>query len=507
MELESITSRDVENSVESIKSHRRQDLGNQAPEKTTCEVKVRQRSDGKRSVGSSNENPTAANQTVLNFDLGDQVAPLLALTGGQRVLRSLLFRTLNRLGNCRLCVVDADGQHLLGGSHQGATVPKLITVRIANPVAYKKIVFAGDLGFADALVDGDWTTDDLTSLVRLFVQNMKLTDEVGSRSWSNRRLFSKVKHWLQRNTKSNAKRNIHAHYDLSNAFFELWLDPTMSYSSGVFPTLNSTAIGANSNLRSPNTMQEASVGKLNRVCRKLGLKSTDHLVEIGCGWGGLAIHAVKNFGCRVTGITLSKEQLDFARARVEKEGLTDRIDLRLVDYRDLEGSFDKLVSIEMIEAVGHQFFDSYFAKCCQLLKPNGRMVLQSITIGESRFQSYLRKVDFIREYIFPGGCLPSVNAVMNSVAKVTDFRMTHLEDIGLHYAETLRRWRIMFHQQLPQIRQLGFDQRFARMWDYYLAYCEAAFDEGHVGTVQMVLDRPHRVADSIALSRRLSDRK
>lgn len=236
-------------------------------------------------------------------------------------------------------------------------------------------------------------------------------------------------------------------------------------------------------------MEEASRLKLDRICEKLELGPDDHLLEIGCGWGGLAIHAAQNYGCRVTGVTLSPAQLEIALKRVQEAGLEDRIDLRLMDYRDVQGQFDKLVSVEMIEAVGHQFLDEYFSTCCRLLKPAGRMVLQGITIVDQRYPDYLQQVDFIREYIFPGGCLISTSAVMQSVARGTDFRMVHLEDIGQHYAETLRRWRSEFRNQVPQIRELGFDDRFFRMWDYYLAYCEAGFVEGHVGTVQIVLDR------------------
>lgn len=505
-------------------------------------------SNGKRVVGHANRAPQeskpgsgvpAANvlsgaAAIASLESGP---PLQALTRSARVLRWLLFRKLNSVKQGQLVVIDHDGENAFGREgfepNRTEAVPGLtsdmtndalaqstVYLRIHNPDAYRKIVLSGDLGFADSLIDGDWTTNDLTALLRFFIRNMQVADQVNDLQTNVRAKFSRIKHWLQRNTTSNARRNIKAHYDLSNEFFSLWLDPTMSYSCGVFPELNDGAVppsleadsakaqtaGALRSLRSPESMEVASREKLDRICQKLDLKADDHVVEIGCGWGGFAIHAAQHYGCRVTGITISQEQLEFARQRVSDLGLQDRIDLHLQDYRLMEGKFDKLVSIEMIEAVGHQFFDQYFRKCCQLLKPQGRMVLQGITIGDHRFDRYLKTVDFIREYIFPGGCLASVSAMMKSVARSTDFRLIHLEDIGLHYAETLRRWRLAFHQHLPKVNALGFDQKFVRMWDYYLAYCEAAFDEGYVGTVQMVFDRPQSVLDAVLISNKISRR-
>lgn len=366
------------------------------------------------------------------------------------------------------------------------------------------IVLQGDLGFADALVSGYLRCDRLASLIRLMARNVGQVDRLSRKRWNFRGLVSKVRHWLRRNSRNNAKKNIAAHYDLSNPFFELWLDPTMSYSSGIFEDLSE--LGRESGyLKSRQSTEQASLEKLRRLCEKLDLKSGDHLLEIGCGWGGLAIYAAENYGCRVTGVTLSRQQLELAKQRVGERGLEDKIDLRLCDYRDLNGQYDKLVSVEMIEAVGHQFLDQYFATCCQLLKSDGRMALQAITIAEHRWAEYQANVDFIREYIFPGGSLPCVGSMMTSIAKVTDFRPTHLEDIGLHYAETLRRWRSEFHERLPEIRALGFDDSFIRMWDYYLAYCEGAFEEGHIGTVQLVLDRGQARHQVMATARRLGE--
>jgi cyclopropane-fatty-acyl-phospholipid synthase len=236
------------------------------------------------------------------------------------------------------------------------------------------------------------------------------------------------------------------------------------------------------------------------------MQPNDHLVEIGCGWGALAIHAATKYGCRVTGVTLSPAQLELAQQRVAAAGLQDRVNLQLLDYRDLTGQYDKLVSVEMIEAVGFEFHDEYFRTCCRLLKPDGRMAFQGITILDQRYQHYLSQIDFIREYIFPGGCLISNAEVLRSVTRASDFRLADTEEIGLHYAETLRRWRTEFHRQWDAIAGLGFDARFFRLWDYYLAYCEAGFAEGHVGTVQMVLDRPACIAP-VKRSRQLPNAK
>lgn len=422
----------------------------------------------------------------------DSPSELRALTRFDRWCRERLVKLASVLKGGRLIWVDADGEHRPAAKKAiGSVSATECRIVVSDPAAYRKILFQGDLGFADALVDGLLHCNQLTELVRLFARNVGQVDQLGRHRANMRGLVGKLQHWLRRNNRRNAKKNIAAHYDLSNQFFGLWLDPTMSYSSGVFgdlPEGNGTP-ASGSYHRSRVSMQEASEEKLRRLCEKLDLKASDHLVEIGCGWGGLAIYAAQNYGCRVTGVTLSREQWAFATRRVQELGLEDRIDLRLCDYRDLEGRYDKLVSVEMIEAVGHQYLDQYFDKCCSLLKPEGRMALQAITIAEHRWASYQKNVDFIREYIFPGGSLPSVGSVLRSVAQSSDFRPTHLEDMGLHYAETLRRWRTAFHGCLEQVQELGFDDRFVRMWDYYLAYCEGAFEEGHIGTVQLVLDR------------------
>jgi cyclopropane-fatty-acyl-phospholipid synthase len=294
----------------------------------------------------------------------------------------------------------------------------------------------------------------------------------------------KLFHWLNRNTRRGSQRNIAAHYDLGNDFYRLWLDKQMMYSCAYFES---------SNVK----LDEAAVAKLDRACRKLELSANDSVLEIGSGWGGFAIHAAKNYGCRVTTTTISKSQHDFARRRIAEEGLEARITLLDKDYRDLEGRFDKLVSIEMIEAVGHEFHSMFFQKCCELLKPDGQMLLQAITIADQRYEAAKNSVDFIKRYIFPGGSLTSVTDMAQTLTSATDMRVIHLEDIGPHYALTLRRWHERFLERLDEIRQLDYSEEFVRMWQFYLSYCESAFIERATGTVQMLLVRPLARRESV----------
>jgi len=288
---------------------------------------------------------------------------------------------------------------------------------------------------------------------------------------------SRLIHLFHRNTRAGSRRNIAAHYDLSNEFFALWLDETMTYSSGIFE-------------RPDSSLQDASEAKLERLCRKVDLRPSDHLLEIGTGWGSMAIHAAKHHGCRVTTTTISREQHDLAAQRIREAGLEDRITLLMSDYRDLEGHFDKVVSIEMIEAVGHEFLDGFFAKISSLLRPGGMAAIQAITIRDHEFPRYRRSADFIQRHVFPGSCILAVSEMMNSVARSTDMTLAHLEEIGPHYARTLLEWRRRFRARRREIAALGFDERFMRLWDYYLCYCAGGFAEGWIGTAQMVLAKP-----------------
>jgi cyclopropane-fatty-acyl-phospholipid synthase len=291
------------------------------------------------------------------------------------------------------------------------------------------------------------------------------------------KLALKIAHAMNRNTHEGSKRNISAHYDLGNDFFRLFLDPTMMYSAAVFE-------------RSENTLEKAAVDKLDELCRHLELKPSDHLLEIGTGWGGMAIHAATHYGCRVTTTTISQEQYDYAKARVAELGLQDRITLLCEDYRALTGQYDKLVSVEMIEAVGHDFYSSYFQCCSKLLKDSGKMVIQAITITDDRYEQARKSVDYIKRYIFPGGCLPSLEIIARHLARDTNMQMVHLRDITADYALTLAHWRKRFMERLDEVRDMGFDDRFIRMWEFYLCYCEGGFRERIIGTAQLAFAKP-----------------
>jgi cyclopropane-fatty-acyl-phospholipid synthase len=289
--------------------------------------------------------------------------------------------------------------------------------------------------------------------------------------------LQKALHWFNRNTRAGSRKNIAAHYDLGNDFFKLFLDDSMMYSSAMFTNPNMT-------------LAEAQMTRLRAICRKLDLQPSDHLLEIGTGWGGFAISAARECGCRITTTTISREQYELACERIAAAGLQGRIEVLRCDYRDLQGQYDKLVSIEMIEAVGHQYYDTYFAKCASLLKPSGSMLLQAITIADQRYDAAKNSVDFIQRYIFPGSCIPSVTAMTDSITRSSDLRLFHLEDIGPHYATTLARWRENLFDQLDRVRAMGHSEAFIRMWEYYFCYCEGGFAERAIGDVHMLLVKP-----------------
>lgn len=350
-------------------------------------------------------------------------------------------------------------------------------VRVLDPRFYRYMALGGSLGASEAYIDGLWETDDLTALCRIVVQNGEARDKM-ERGWGwlakpAHQLF----HVLHRNTTANSRRNIAAHYDLGNEFFRLFLDENLMYSSAIFPSPNSS-------------LEEASRHKIERICQLLELGPNDHLLEIGTGWGGFALHAAKNYGCRITTTTISQQQYDMAVERIAQADLSDRIEVLRVDYRDLEGQYDKIVSIEMIEAVGHHYYDAYFGQCSRLLKPDGLMLLQAITIGDWFFDAHTRTVDFIKRYIFPGSCIPSVTAMAESLARESDMRIVDLRDIGPHYARTLRIWRERFFEQIDHVRDQGFNEEFIRMWAFYLCYCEAGFAERYIGDAQILLAKP-----------------
>jgi cyclopropane-fatty-acyl-phospholipid synthase len=400
-----------------------------------------------------------------------------------RLARQLLLGQLRKIRHGRLRLVDM-GQDTSFGTVTDAA-PFDVTLRVRSPRFYSDAVFAGTVGAGEAYINGYWHCDDLAALVRLMLVNRHLMDDVDS-GWSRVSApFMKLAHWLNRNDKSGSRRNIAAHYDLGNRFFELFLDETMAYSCGIFPHADAT-------------LYEASTAKFDAACSKLALHPGQHLLEIGTGWGGLAIHAASRYGCRVTTTTISREQYESACERVSRAGLDGRVEVLLEDYRDLRGRYDALVSIEMIEAVGHEFLDTYFNRCCGLLHPDGAMLLQSITIRDQFYDQARRSVDFIKRFIFPGSCIPSIRALTDSVARASDFKIFHMEDIGPHYARTLKLWRERFLARRSEVRAQGYPESFARMWEYYLCYCEGGFEERQLGDVQMLLTRPRSRRAAIA---------
>lgn len=372
-----------------------------------------------------------------------------------------------------LCIEDAHGAIAFGSSNQEING----TIRIQDGRFYRRVALHGGLGLAESYVDGDWDTPDLTATLRVLAANLEALQGAERGVPTLLRPLRNSLHWLRRNTRFGSQRNIAAHYDLSNDFFALMLDPTMTYSSGYFPHAEAS-------------LEEASREKYDRICRKLRLGPSDHVLEIGTGWGGFALHAAGEYGCRVTTTTISQAQHDYAAARFRESPSRDRIELQLTDYRDLRGEFDKLVSIEMIEAVGEQYLPTYFRQCSQLLKPSGAMLLQAITIPDCRYDRYRRSVDFIQKHIFPGGFLPSPSGITNCLRRGTDFNLEHVEDFSEHYARTLAAWRGNLNAKLPQVRELGFDDRFLRLWGYYLGYCEAGFRERRIGVSQWLLTKP-----------------
>ena len=389
-----------------------------------------------------------------------------------RAARRLVCRHLDHLPHARIAINDRGGTTIVGKGDRVAA-----EMSVLDPRFYRHAALHGSVGFGEAYVDGWWTTDDLLALLRTLA-GFRPRAVIGAKlaraaSWAPNALLR-----LSRlNTRAGSRRNIHAHYDLSNEFFGTWLDSTMTYSSGLFESQQST-------------LDQASLAKYERICRRIDLRSTDHVVEIGCGWGGFAEYAATNFGCRVTGVTISRQQLSFAQERIRRAGLADRVELQFCDYRDLTGKFDKLVSIEMIEAVGHRYLGTFFAKCCDLLHPQGQMMVQAITIPGQRFDAYRRNVDFIQKHVFPGGCLPSLGAIHKAVGRATDLRLLEAVDFAEDYARTLAAWRERFHAAADQILQLGFDERFMRLWDYYLCYCAAGFYERQIGLAQLHFAKP-----------------
>lgn len=398
-----------------------------------------------------------------------------SLTSIERFCRQLLLKALANTAYGTLTLRDPDGEYEFRGSHDASVIHAHIEVQ--DPSCYRDMVFGGSIGAGEAYMTGDWTSPDLTAVIRFMSRNLDTLNQLEDGLARLTRPLQRLYHWGNRNTEKGSRRNIAAHYDLGNDLFQLFLDPTMMYSSAIFPGEQST-------------LEEGSVEKLDRICRKLNLQPGDHVIEIGTGWGGFAIHAATHYGCRVTTTTLSQQQHDYAREKIQALGLDHKITLLLQDYRDLAGEYDKLVSIEMVEAVGHQFYGAYFETLGRLLKPEGLGLIQAITIDHKRYASAIKNVDFIQRYIFPGSCIPSVNALLENCSRHSDLELTHFEDITPHYARTLREWRYNFMRHREQIRALGYSEEFIRMWDFYFCYCEGGFAERVIGDVQMLFAKP-----------------
>ena len=393
----------------------------------------------------------------------------------QQLGRRLFLAKLAGLREGELTVVE-DGETVTFGRRDPRCALRA-TIEVLHPQTYADAAFGGTVGAGEAYLRGLWRADDLTSLIRLMIANREVMQSLEGGAAFLSAPLRRLLHWLNRNSPDGSRRNIAAHYDLGNDLFALMLDETMAYSCGVFEHADAT-------------LHEAQLAKFERICRSLRLSPDDHLLEIGTGWGGFAIHAASRYGCRVTTTTISREQHDWAREKIAAAGLADRITLLLDDYRDLTGRYDKLVSIEMIEAVGARYLDTYTAQCSRLLEPHGAMLLQAITIRDQLYAEALRSVDFIQRYVFPGSFIPSVTAIADSLSRCTDLKVFHLEDIGPHYATTLRHWRANFLARLPEVRQLGYPDAFVRLWEYYLCYCEGGFLERQLGDVQFLLTKP-----------------
>ncbi|MFJ4064486.1 class I SAM-dependent methyltransferase [Pseudomonas sp. NPDC089996] len=407
-------------------------------------------------------------EPTLSVSKSANFAPLL---GG--LARRAVLTQLRQLSHGHLRLISQDRQWTFGD----VASPLYAEVEIVDDAAWGLVAGNGSIGAGEGYIHGYWRSPDLAAVTRLFVANLDVLDAMESGLARLARPALRLLHRFNRNSRRGARRNILAHYDLGNALFERLLDPTMMYSAARFE-------GAEQNL------EQAQVSKLRDICQKLELKPHDHLLEIGSGWGSLAIHAAVHHGCRVTTTTLSAAQHAHTLQRVQALGLERHVTVLNEDYRDLRGRFDKLVSIEMIEAVGHRYLPTYFRQCAALLKDDGLMLLQAITIRDQRYAQARRSVDFIQRYIFPGGALPSLSVLLDTASRQTALNLVHLEDFGQDYARTLRHWRDNLHHSRPELTRLGYDDTFQRLWEFYLCYCQGGFEERTIGVAQMLWAGP-----------------
>lgn len=411
------------------------------------------------------------------------MATTTTIAGKSSLYRDIVLKFISKMDKGRLYLTLPGGERLTFGTGEG-NISAGITINTDE--FYKRIILFGDIGFGEAYVDGLWDTDNITNVIKWTLLNIDNAPGVSGSSIQTLslnllKIYNRFSHFKRANTVEGSRKNISAHYDLNNDFFASFLDPTMTYSSAYF-------------YRDGLSLQEAQLAKYERLCSQLHLKASDHVLEIGSGWGGNAIYMAKTYGCKVTSLTISEEQHKLAAERVEAEGLSERVNILLKDYRLMDGVFDKIVSVEMLEAVGFKFLDGYFKKCHDLLKKNGILAIQVITSPDSRYESFKKGVDWIQKHIFPGSLLPSVAAINGAINRTGDMTMVDLKDIGLDYAKTLKLWCESFNANLAKVKSLGFDEAFIRKWNYYLCYCEAAFAMRNINVMQMVYARPNNIS-------------
>lgn len=406
------------------------------------------------------------------------------LTTTQKAARGVLFQCLQKMEIGCLTVIESFKTETTERSERFSTPngdyngePVAATIEVKHPGFYSRLLQGGSIAAGEAYMDGWWDSPDLTALMKLMALNLRALDKLEEQgSWLTKLLY-KFSHWSNRNSEENSRKNIHAHYDLGNNLYEAFLDTNMLYSSALYNNAD-------------DSLEQAQINKMDRLCKQLELKPTDHVVEIGTGWGAMAIYMAEQYGCQVTTTTISEEQHAYAEQKIKERGLEDKITLLKEDYRNLTGTYDKLVSIEMIEAVGKQFLPSYIKVCESLLKSGGLMAIQAITIADQRYDYYSNNVDFIQKYIFPGGFLPSVTSLTQATTKYSDLVTRDLFDIGLDYAKTLNEWHLRFNRAESEVRSFGYDDRFVRMWRYYLSYCEGGFLARTISAVHMTFQRP-----------------
>lgn len=411
--------------------------------------------------------------------------------GVNAVARKAIFQALKRVQFGGITVIEDYAQQTQAYSFGSQAINSKsssaigrhflhVTLTIHDISVYRQLLFGGSIALADSYINGEWDTDDLTGLIRLAARNLAVLNKLENRFAGISKAFEKANHQLRSNDQSGSKSNILAHYDLGNDMYQRFLDETMMYSSAVYKNPEAT-------------LSEAQQHKLALICQRLQLTADDQVIEIGTGWGGFAIYAASHYGCHVTTTTISDAQFDEAQARIDAAGLSEKITLLKEDYRNLSGQYDKLVSIEMIEAVGYEYLPTFFAKCNDLLKPTGLMVLQAITFNDQNYQDYIDSVDFIQTHIFPGGCLLSNQELNNQFTQQTDMVIKQLHDYGFDYAHTLRDWRIAFMSQREEIKALGYDEAFIRLWEFYFCYCEGGFLERTIGVVQLTAVKPDNI--------------